>query len=95
MDRPGDGGGGRVSRSPQCVCVCVDVCVDMRALTALRDVADAALHRHRDVILRQLLLTQCVSAAPSRQLDGRTPAHKVQLPLALNIQSPGREDKEG
>lgn len=73
------------------VCVCVGVRADVCALTALRDVADAALHRHWDVILRQLLLAQCVSAAPPCQLDGRTPAHKVQLSLALDVESPDRE----
>lgn len=68
--------------------------VSVRGLTALRDVADAALHRHRDVVLRQLLLAQRVSAAPTRQLDGRTPAGKVQLPLTFDVQSPEREGGE-
>lgn len=63
-------------------CVCV--------LTALCDVADAAVYRHRDVGLRQLLLTQSVFAAVCRYADRRTPAGKVQLPLALDVQSPDR-----
>lgn len=63
-------------------CVCV--------LTALCDVADAAVHRHRDVGLRQLLLTQRVFTAVCCYADRRTPAGKVQLPLALDVQSPDK-----
>lgn len=67
----------------------VRVCVRcVRVLTALCDVADAAVYRHRDVGLRQLLLTQRVFAAVCCYADRRTPAGEVQLPLALDVQSP-------
>lgn len=57
------------------------------SLTALRDVADAAVYYDGYVCLRQLLLAQCVSSTTSRHLDGCAPASKVQLPLALQVQS--------
>lgn len=68
----------------KCICVRVNLCT---SLTALCDVADAAVYYDRYVRLRQLLLAQCVSSTPCCHLDGRAPAGKIQLPLSLYVQS--------
>lgn len=71
-----------------CLCVSVTVCVHLcMTLTALCDVADADVNDDRYVRLCELLLAQCVSSTPCCRLDGCTPAGKIQLPLALYVQS--------
>ena len=66
------------------------------ALTALSDVADAAVNDDRDVCLCELLLAQRGSPAPCCRLDGRAPAAEIQLPLSLYVQSSAKQkNKEG
>ncbi len=63
-------------------------------LTALCDVANAAVYYDRYVCLRQLLLAQCVASTPRCCLDGPTPAGEVQLPLSLYVESSKYSESE-
>lgn len=76
-------------------CICVTVCVHLcMALTALSDVADAAVNDDRYICLCELLLAQCVSSTPRCRLDGPTPASKIQLPLSLYVQGSKERERE-
>lgn len=74
-----------------CVTACVHLCV---SLTALCDVANAAVYYDRYVCFRKLLLAQCVSSTPCCRLNGRTPAGKIQLSFSLYVQSPKKDEPE-
>lgn len=56
-------------------------------LTALCDVADAAVYYDGYVYLCKLLLAQSVSSTPCCRLDCCTPASKIQFPFSLYVQS--------